>query len=73
MTEFKTTTTTSRKFHVNEKEQNHQLESNKPSRQEWLHEEVPIVIDPDNMTPAELKRARKLQRRQERRAPGIST
>lgn len=30
-------------------------------------EEVPIVIDPDNMTPAELKRARKLQRRAERR------
>ncbi len=30
-------------------------------------EEAPIVIDPDNMTPAELKRARKLQRRAERR------
>jgi len=30
-------------------------------------EAVPIVIDPDNMTPAELKRARKLQRRAERR------
>jgi hypothetical protein len=30
-------------------------------------EEVPIVIDPDNMSPAELKRARKLLRRQERR------
>jgi len=29
--------------------------------------EVPIVIDPDNMTPTELKRARKLQRRAERR------
>jgi len=32
-----------------------------------VREEVPIVIDPDNMTPAELKRARKLQRRAERR------
>ena len=31
------------------------------------HEEAPIVIDEFNMTPAELKRARKLQRRQERR------
>ena len=31
------------------------------------HEEVPIVIDEENMTPAELKRARKLQRRAERR------
>ena len=30
-------------------------------------EEVSIVIDPDNMTPAEIKRARKLLRRQERR------
>ena len=32
-----------------------------------VREEVPIIIDPDNMTPAELKRARKLQRRAERR------
>ena len=31
------------------------------------NEEVPIVIDEENMTPAELKRARKLQRRAERR------
>ena len=29
--------------------------------------EEPIIIDPDNMSPAELKRARKLQRRAERR------
>lgn len=31
------------------------------------NESEPIVIDPENMTPAELKRARKLQRRAERR------
>jgi len=35
--------------------------------QEPQEEEVPIIIDPDNMTPADLKRARKLQRRAERR------
>jgi predicted RNA-binding protein with RPS1 domain len=43
------------------------------SQQGWHHDATPIVIDPETMTPAELKRARKLQRRQERRAAGIST
>ena len=32
-----------------------------------MDEKLPIVVDPDNMTPMELKRARKLQRRAERR------
>jgi len=32
-----------------------------------VRKELPIIIDPDNMTPTELTRARKLQRRAERR------
>lgn len=42
------------------------------SNQKWEREDTPIVIDPNTMTPAEIKRARKLQRRQERRSNGLS-
>jgi len=33
----------------------------------YIEEEIPLILDPDTMTPAELKRVRKLQRRAERR------
>ena len=41
--------------------------SQQEETKDHVREEVPIIIDPENMTPAELKRARKLQRRAERR------
>lgn len=55
-------------FHANDEMQH--MESNEYSSSR--HDEASIIIDPETMTPAELKRARKLQRRQERRAAGIS-
>ena len=38
-----------------------------PSKDTLVEEFPEVVVDPENMTPAELKRARKLQRRAERR------
>jgi len=55
------------------KEDQHESNNNWSEEQEVAieveepREEVPIIMDPNSMTPAELKRARKLQRRQERR------
>ena len=59
---------TTNDFHANDEMQH--IESNEYSNSR--HDEAPIIIDPETMTPAELKRARKLQRRQERRAASIS-
>lgn len=52
-----------KKFQTELNEDSSNVHNSVPEKQE----EVPIIIDPDNMTPAELKRARKLQRRAERR------
>ena len=52
-----------KRFQTEFKQESDNVDNSVPEKQE----EVPIIIDPDNMTPAELKRARKLQRRAERR------
>eukprot|EP00551_Chaetoceros_affinis_P005916 CAMPEP_0203663704 /NCGR_PEP_ID=MMETSP0090-20130426/1238_1 /ASSEMBLY_ACC=CAM_ASM_001088 /TAXON_ID=426623 /ORGANISM="Chaetoceros affinis, Strain CCMP159" /LENGTH=580 /DNA_ID=CAMNT_0050526697 /DNA_START=71 /DNA_END=1813 /DNA_ORIENTATION=+ len=41
--------------------------NNQDEQEQQQDEELPIIVDPENMTPMELKRARKLQRRAERR------